>query len=73
MKFVTSTKKGSDIMYKGIIFAILSSVAYGVMPIFAKIAYANGSNPTSAIMFRFYFAVILLLCYFLITRQSVRV
>ncbi|MGL4819541.1 MAG: DMT family transporter, partial [Bacilli bacterium] len=46
---------------------------YGVMPIFAKIAYANGSNPTSAIMFRFYFAVILLLCYFLITRQSVRV
>ena len=28
--------------YKGILYAILASVAFGVMPIFAKFAYING-------------------------------
>lgn len=49
--------------YKGIIYAILSSAAFGLSPIFAKTAYAHGSNPTTVLIFRFLIAGIILLFY----------
>lgn len=49
--------------YKGIIYAIMSSAAFGLMPIFAKLAYENGSNPTSVLIFRFILAALMLFLY----------
>nr|WP_302596780.1 DMT family transporter [uncultured Cellulosilyticum sp.] len=59
--------------YKGIIYAILSSVAFGLMPIFAKFAYANGSNPTTVLIARFLLASIILFTYLKCTRVSLKV
>lgn len=49
--------------YKGIIYAILSSSAFGLMPIFAKITYKNGSNPTTVLIFRFMISALILFTY----------
>ncbi|SFD12161.1 DMT family transporter [Clostridium uliginosum] len=49
--------------YKGLTYAILSSVAFGLMPIFSKIAYKNGSNPTTVLIFRFFLASLILFIY----------
>ncbi|MGL4848229.1 MAG: DMT family transporter [Clostridium sp.] len=49
--------------YKGIIYAILASVAFGLMPIFAKWSYSTGANPTSVLFFRFLIAGIILFIY----------
>lgn len=59
--------------YKGILFAILASVAFGLMPIFAKFAYQNGSNPTTVLVFRFSIAAVILFVYLLITKVSIKV
>ena len=47
----------------GIIFAIMSSSAFGIMPVFAKIAYNDGSNATTALAFRFSLAALMLYIY----------
>lgn len=49
--------------YKGIVYAFLSSAAFGIMPILARIAYANGSNPTTVLVFRFLISTIILFLY----------
>lgn len=49
--------------YKGIVYAILSSVAFGLMPIFAKIAYSFGATPTSVLIYRFLLAALILFGY----------
>ncbi|MEG1002152.1 DMT family transporter [Clostridium sp.] len=49
--------------YKGIMYAILASVAFGLMPIFAKAAYINGSNPATVLLYRFSIAAIILFVY----------
>lgn len=59
--------------YKGIIFAILSSVAFGLMPIFAKVAYNNGSNTSTVLSFRFLVAAIILFIFGIITKTSFKV
>ncbi len=59
--------------YKGILYAILSSAAFGIMPIFAKIAYINGSNPTSALLFRFLAAGLILLLYLKVNGISIKI
>lgn len=64
----------------GIIYALLSSAAFGLMPIFAKIAYSNSSNPLTVLSLRFLCAALILFIYFIITgvnfqlsrRQTVR-
>lgn len=58
---------------KGIIYAILSAAAFGIMPIFAKYSYIHGSNPTSALLFRFIFAFILLFIYFKTTNTNIAI
>lgn len=57
----------------GIIYALLSSAAFGFMPIFAKIMYNNGSNPLTVISLRFLLAALLLLIYFLVKRIDFKV
>lgn len=52
----------------GIIYAILSSTAFGFMPIFAKIAYNHGSNCFSVLTFRFLIAALILFIYFIIKK-----
>lgn len=49
--------------YKGITYALLSSTAFGIMPILARIAYANGSNPTTVLIFRFLISSLILFLY----------
>lgn len=45
----------------GWIFAILSAAAYGTNPIFAKPLYNDGMNPDSVLLFRYVFAVIVMM------------
>lgn len=49
--------------YKGIICALLSSTAFGIMPILARIAYANKSNPTTVLVLRFLISTLILFFY----------
>ncbi|OAA90447.1 DMT family transporter [Clostridium ljungdahlii] len=49
--------------YKGIAYALLSSTAFGIMPILARIAYFNGSNPTTVLLFRFLISTLILFLY----------
>lgn len=57
----------------GIIYALLSSTAFGFMPIFAKIAYNHGSNCFTVLTFRFLIAALLLFVYFLIKKVNFKV
>lgn len=59
--------------YKGILYAILSSLAYAIMPIFAKVAYDNGSNSTSALTFRFLIAGVILFIYLQIKKVNLKI
>lgn len=59
--------------YKGILFAILASVAFGLMPVFAKFAYLNGSNPNTVLFFRFAIASLVLLVYLVCKKVSIKV
>jgi drug/metabolite transporter (DMT)-like permease len=45
---------------KGIILVMLSAFAFGFVPLFAKIAYANGFNPYTLCFFRTLFSSVLL-------------
>lgn len=49
--------------YKGVAYAFLSSAAFGIMPILARIAYSNGSNPTTVLIFRFLISTLILFLY----------
>ncbi|WP_291578586.1 DMT family transporter [Clostridium sp. UBA6640] len=57
----------------GIIYAMLSSVGFGLMPIFTKIAYNNGLNPITVVTLRFLVASILLLGYFIICKVNFKI
>lgn len=50
----------------GIIYALLSSTAFGFMPIFAKIAYIHGSNCFSVLTIRFLLAALILYLFFIV-------
>lgn len=64
-KIKYSSPKGDKILnnHKGIIYALLSSTAFGIMPILARVAYANGSNPTTVLIFRFLISSLILFMY----------
>lgn len=65
--------KGGQVLnnYKGIAYALLSSAAFGIMPILAKVAYANGSNPTTVLIFRFLISALILFTYLKCTHISI--
>lgn len=48
---------------KGIFYITIASIAFGVMPILAKLAYKGGANPISTLALRFTFASIILYIY----------
>lgn len=57
----------------GLIYALLSGAAFGVMPIFAKIAYNNGLNATTVLSFRFLVAAVILFFYCVIRKESLKI
>ncbi len=59
--------------FSGILYALLSSAAFGFMPVFAKVLYNNGSNTLTVLSFRFTLAALMLLVYFLIKKVDFRV
>jgi drug/metabolite transporter (DMT)-like permease len=56
----------------GIIFTVVSSAAFGVMPIFAKVAYSGGANVLTVLFLRFFLASIIILPYIIITKKDLR-
>lgn len=59
----TETKK-----IMGVTCAILSSIAYGVMPIFAKVLYNSGVNVMSMLSIRYLMASFILILYFYVKK-----
>ena len=54
----------------GVLYLLLASVSFGVMPILAKLAYAHGANSYSVLFLRFLFAAFMLLYYLLKNKIS---
>lgn len=57
----------------GVLYIILSSVSFGLIPILAKLAYRGGANTFTVLFFRFLFAALILLFYLLHNKMSIRV
>lgn len=58
--------------FNGILYVILSSTFFGIIPILAKIAYGSGANADTTLFLRFAFAIIILLCYFKFKHISIK-
>jgi len=58
--------------FDGIIYALLSSAAFGIMPIFAKYAYNHGSNTLTVLSSRFLFSALILFLYFMFKGISLK-
>jgi len=56
----------------GILYLLLASAAFGVMPILAKLAYDHGANSYSVLFLRFLFATFMLLYYLLTKKISLK-
>lgn len=57
----------------GIIYAVLSAVAFGFMPIFVKIAYGGGANTITVSFLRFLISSIILFLYFLFSKTDFKI
>lgn len=58
---------------KGIFYIAIASIAFGIMPILAKLAYKGGANPINTLALRFTFASIILFIYIKTKKLSLRV
>ncbi|QUH21472.1 DMT family transporter [Alkaliphilus sp. B6464] len=58
---------------KGVVYAVLSAIALGVLPIFATLAYKGGTNSITVAFYRFLFSTIILFIYFLIKKISFKI
>jgi len=47
--------------FKGMLFIVISAIAFGAIPIFARAAYRAGSDPISVLFFRFSIASIVMI------------
>ncbi|WP_291579519.1 DMT family transporter [Clostridium sp. UBA6640] len=47
----------------GILYIVLSAIAFGIMPILAKLAYSGGASVQTTLFLRFSFATLMLFCY----------
>lgn len=56
----------------GIIFTVVSSAAFGVMPIFVKMAYSGGANVLTVVFLRFFLAALIILPYIIITKKDLK-
>lgn len=68
---MTETTKANKM--KGVLYAVLASAAFGLMPILAKTAYNNGATNITVISLRFVIASILLFIYLKITKADIRI
>ncbi len=59
--------------YRGFLYAIASAIAFGLMPILAKIAYIGGANAITVIFLRFFIAALILLGYFILQRVNIKI
>ncbi len=58
---------------KGIFYIAIASIAFGIMPILAKLAYKGGANAINTLALRFTFASIILFIYIKTKKLSLRV
>lgn len=58
---------------KGIFYIAIASIAFGIMPILAKLAYKGGANPINTLALRFTFASIILFIYIKTKKLLLRV
>jgi drug/metabolite transporter (DMT)-like permease len=56
--------------FTGVALVVVSSIAYGAMPIFARLAYADGTAPTTVLFLRFTLAALILLVYMVASGTS---
>lgn len=64
--------KSSD-KIKGIFYIVIASIAFGIMPILAKLAYKGGANAINTLALRFTFSSIILFIYIKTKKLSLRV
>ena len=58
--------------YIGFILILISSVGFGLMPIFATFAYASDISIEVVLLFRFLIAAIFMNIYILLKHKSIR-
>jgi len=56
----------------GVLYIILSAIAFGIMPILAKLAYNGGANTITTLFLRFLFASLMLFYYLKSNKISMR-
>ncbi len=57
----------------GVVYTVVSSAAFGVMPILAKIAYSGGANALTVLFLRFFLAALVTLPYIIITKKDFKI
>lgn len=57
----------------GIIYGLLSGIAFGITPVFAKTAYNNGLNATTVLIFRYLLAAFILFFYCIFKRLNLKI
>jgi drug/metabolite transporter (DMT)-like permease len=58
---------------RGIAYTVVSSIFFGILPIFVKLAQNTGLKPNEVILIRFSFAAIILFLYLLYQKKDLRV
>lgn len=56
---------------KGILYAILSAVCFGMLAVMGKLAFARGFSATEILQYRFGFGAAILFCYFAVADRNV--
>ncbi|MCT4605687.1 MAG: DMT family transporter [Marinisporobacter sp.] len=56
---------------KGIIYVVVSTIGFSVIPILAKIGFHSGSNSTTMLFYRFLIATIIFLVYMCFKKQNI--
>lgn len=74
-KKLTLTFKKVNYMKKlnGVLYALSSSAAFGLMPILAKFSYTQGATAVTVVFFRFLFSWILIFPMLLIKKRAIKI
>lgn len=59
--------------YKGVVLVLLSALGFGLMPIFAILAYREGANVNTILLLRFTLAALILFAYLAVKKQPLAV
>lgn len=58
---------------KGILYIVLSSISFGIIPILAKLSYSQGGNPFNVLFLRFLSAAVMIFLYLKIKGISLKI